>query len=72
MNAIRKKRIEKGITQDELARFLAVTRTAVTKWESGVSVPRGMVLVKLAMYFECTVDELLFERIEQYGKSRLP
>lgn len=31
------KRKEKGITQDELAGYLGVSKAAISKWETGVS-----------------------------------
>lgn len=36
---IRQKRLEKGITQEQLAERLGVTAPAVNKWEKGVSYP---------------------------------
>ena len=34
---IAKKRKEKKITQDELAKYLGVSKAAISKWETGVS-----------------------------------
>lgn len=34
---IRKQRKERGLTQEELARYLGVSAPAVNKWEKGVS-----------------------------------
>lgn len=36
-NMIRRLRTEKGLSQDELAEKLFVTRQAVSRWENGVS-----------------------------------
>ncbi len=53
------KRREKGVTQEELAGFLGVSKPAVSKWESGQSYPDITLLPVLATYFNMTVDELL-------------
>ena len=52
-------RKQKGVTQDEVASFLGVTKASVSKWENGQNMPDIMLLPQLATYFEVTVDELL-------------
>lgn len=52
-------RKQKGITQDELASFLGVTKASVSKWENGQSMPDIMLLPEIATYFDITVDALL-------------
>ena len=52
-------RKEKGITQEELAEALYVSRTAVSKWESGRGYPNIDSLKALAKFFDVTVDALL-------------
>ena len=52
-------RKQRGITQEELAEVLYVSRTAVSKWESGRGYPNIDSLKALAAYFGLTVDELL-------------
>ena len=49
----------KGITQEELAQHLGVSKPAVSKWESGQSYPDILLLPVLAAYFNISVDELL-------------
>lgn len=56
---IAKKRKERGITQEELARHLGVSKPAVSKWESGQSYPDILLLPILASYFDITVDQLM-------------
>jgi transcriptional regulator with XRE-family HTH domain len=53
------RRREKGVTQEELAGFLGVSKAAVSKWESGQSYPDITLLPVLATYFNMTVDCLL-------------
>ena len=52
-------RRQKGLTQEELAKALYVSRTAVSKWESGRGYPNIASLKQLAKLFSITVDELL-------------
>lgn len=52
-------RRQKGLTQEELADALYVSRTAVSKWESGRGYPNIASLKQLAKLFSITVDELL-------------
>jgi transcriptional regulator with XRE-family HTH domain len=52
-------RRKKGITQDELAAFLGVTKASVSKWETKQSYPDILLLPQLAAYFNVSIDELL-------------
>jgi len=56
---IAKKRRDKGITQEELAQYIGVSKAAVSKWEKEQSYPDIFLLPQLAMYFNISVDELL-------------
>ena len=49
----------KGLTQEELAQAIFVSRTAVSKWESGRGYPNIDSLKGLAKFFCVTVDELI-------------
>lgn len=52
-------RKQKGLTQEELAEQLYVSRTAISKWESGRGYPSIDSLTAIARFFSVTVDELL-------------
>ena len=52
-------RKQKGITQEELAESLFVSRTAISKWESGRGYPSIDSLKEIASFFKITIDELL-------------
>lgn len=52
-------RKEKGLTQEQLAQELYVSRTAISKWESGRGYPNIDSLKEIAAFFSVTVDELL-------------
>ena len=54
-------RKQKGLTQEALAEALHVSRTAVSKWESGRGYPNIDSLKATAAFFGVTVDELLTE-----------
>ena len=49
----------RGLTQEELAEAIFVSRTAISKWESGRGYPSIDSLKALAKFFSVTVDELL-------------
>ena len=49
----------KNLTQDELAQALYVSRTAVSKWESGRGYPNIDSLKAIAAFFSVSIDELL-------------
>ena len=51
-----------GLTQDELGRKLNVTNKAVSKWETGETLPDIQLLEKLANTLEVTIDELLTQQ----------
>ena len=52
-------RKSRGLTQEELAEVLYVSRTAVSKWESGRGYPNIDSLKEISKYFSVTVDDLL-------------
>lgn len=54
-----KKRKEKGVTQDELANYIGVSKASVSKWETGQSYPDITFLPMLAAYFNVSIDELI-------------
>lgn len=56
---IKKLRTDNGLTQDELAEKIYVTRTAISKWESGRGFPNIESLKTISKYFSVSLDELL-------------
>lgn len=58
---LQKMRKQKGITQEQLADSLFVSRAAVSKWESGRGHPNIDSLKAIAQFFGVTVDALLRE-----------
>ena len=53
------KRKQKGMTQNELADALFVSRQAVSKWEMGKSLPSIEVLLEMTELFDVTIDYML-------------
>lgn len=52
-------RKQKGLTQEELSEVLYVSRTAISKWESGRGYPSIDSLKAISEYFSISIDELL-------------
>ena len=52
-------RKSRGLTQEELAEALYVSRTAVSKWESGRGYPSIDSLKEISAYFSVSIDDLL-------------
>lgn len=56
---IRKKRMEKGYTQEQMASFLGVSAPAVNKWEKAISYPDITLLPSLARLLDTDLNTLL-------------
>lgn len=56
LQALRK---DKGLTQEELAEALFVSRAAVSKWESGRGYPSIDSLKDISVFFSVSIDDLL-------------
>ena len=57
-----KHRTARGLSQLELAEKLEVSRQSISKWETNVAVPELEKLVKMADFFEITLDELILDK----------
>lgn len=58
-NNIKNKRKKLGITQEQLAEKINVTRQAVSNWENGKTEPDIETLTKIAQIFDISIDELV-------------
>ena len=58
-----------GLSQEQLAERLGVSRQAISKWESGVSTPESEKLVLISNYFGVSVDYLIKEDIVEAAKA---
>lgn len=52
-------RTKKGLSQDELAEKVYVTRQAVSRWETGETVPNTETLKLLSHFFDVSINTLL-------------
>lgn len=52
-------RKKNGLSQEQLAEKLNVSRQAISKWESGTAVPESEKLITISNYFGVSVDYLL-------------
>lgn len=52
-------RTKKGLSQDELAEKVFVTRQAVSRWETGETVPNTETLKLLSAFFDVSINTLL-------------
>lgn len=51
-------REEAGLSMLQLAKEIGVSDAAICKWENGLAEPKITYLVRLAEYFDCTIDYL--------------
>lgn len=58
-NNLRKLRLNKSITQTELAQKLHLSRTAISNYENGKVQPSLETLIRISEIFEITIDELI-------------
>lgn len=63
---IKKLRNQKNITQEELAVAMNVSAAAVSKWETGITLPDISLLPQLAYFFKVSIDELM-----NYSESKM-
>ena len=52
-------RTKKGLSQDELAEKVHVTRQAVSRWENGETIPNTETLKLLSKFFDVSINTLL-------------
>ena len=67
---LQKLRKEKGISQEQLAEQLGVTRQSVSKWESGNSYPEMDKLIAICNIFHCELDALINKDITEEREKK--
>lgn len=61
MTELKRRRVEKGMTQEQLAAAVGVVQSSIANWESGSRKPDIMALIQLAKILDCTADDLLVD-----------
>jgi transcriptional regulator with XRE-family HTH domain len=58
-NRLKDLRIDADLTQEQLAKHLNITRSALANYETGLREPGYEILIKIADFFEISLDYLL-------------
>ena len=56
---VKELREKSGLSMDQLAKQLGITKSRVNRWENNGTVPRMNILIELAKFFNVTTDYLL-------------
>ena len=59
---LKKLRLSKNLTQDQLAKLIYVSRSAVAKWEQNRGFPNIDALQRISKIFEVSIDDLLSDK----------
>ena len=65
-------RTEKGLSQDELAAKIFVTRQAVSRWETGETTPNVETLKLLSTFFNVSINTLLGSPQQLICRLKIP
>ena len=63
---LRNLRKSKNLSQEDLSERVGVSRQSVSKWESGAAYPEMNNLLILCKIFNCRINDLLSEKIEDF------
>ena len=66
-NTLKKYRKQRGLTQEELAKALGVSRQTIISIERGKYIPSLPLALKMARYFACSTDDMF--HIEEDDKT---
>ncbi len=58
-NALKEHRQNSGLSQSELARLTDIKQQNISRWESNIHIPDIIDCIKLADFYEITLDELV-------------
>ena len=69
---LQKLRAQAGLSQDQLAELLDVSRQAVSKWERNEAMPEAEKVVRISRQFGVSTDYLLLEELEEPETAGVP
>ena len=69
---LQKLRARAGLSQDQLAELLDVSRQAVSKWERSEAMPEAEKIVRISRQFGVSTDNLLLEELEEPETAGVP
>ena len=58
-NKLKELRLEKGVSQRELAKLTGIKQANISRWEAGIVIPNVMDVWVLAEFFDCSIDYLV-------------
>ena len=64
---LRNLRKSKKLSQEELSEKVGVSRQSISKWESGAAYPEMNNMLILCKIFNCRINDLLSEKIEDFN-----
>lgn len=65
-------RRKNGLSQEQLAERIGVSRQSISKWESGAATPELEKLLALCACFQITLDELVTEKPMEHSTEAAP
>ncbi|MBR6664957.1 MAG: helix-turn-helix domain-containing protein [Lachnospiraceae bacterium] len=65
---LRKLRLDKQMTQEQVADKLGVSAQSVSRWETGATFPDILLLPEIARLYDVLVDDLFRENLQEHGK----
>jgi transcriptional regulator with XRE-family HTH domain len=66
---IKSNREQAGLSQCDLAKRLGVSQQSVAKWETGESLPRALLIPKIANALNCSIDALFGWEVSNTNKE---
>lgn len=63
------RRMRRGMTQEDLAERMGVSRQTISKWETGEALPEMDKAIEICGFFSCTMDALFREDMSAGGEA---